>query len=563
MEFHSISTISIRCDVFVIIIIIIINIYDSMKRSRSWKTEKETQQNHTQRQRERDSIESIASPATIFRFVQYEKKKKTKQNCKIDWAFKCDPHSIRYNSALLTLWVLWAREKCQGSERLCEGRRADEWTNDRSIAMCVVLNATVMRFCTLLWWCPSAQSTISSIYKLRCNFCCKWLKRHLLGWHFFRLHFVVAFIFLHFTLVLIIHTIPGGKSVDVKFNSTRNVQLCWILLLLLMFLSSLSLLLFSLSTAFFLFILNSVFICCRCDLIRWFEGKKFHEIYIYISYEQRSADFTRFIQVRTMCFVQIKCANELLIHAHFVLCVMRWFLLLSSLFSPFPIYFLQHLTLLFTIRTVYYGRALCCCCCNCFFFSLVSFIEKNINGKKRARGKEISIYRGFVISRRSFCWMLCVCVCFFPSLLLRFFFIFRIQSVLLLGTYSGIGMEQHACTTRYLMKFKWTWSMLIIRVLGISNSFFRCYDIQRTAYIFLALSYVSLKFQLSCFASMELMSSDHSNNEIVFSSSSLSSQLFCSLYHDESYLNYSQGLLNKTVDRLLIRFIRKRSPFCK
>lgn len=36
-------------------------------------------------------------------------------------------------------------------------------------------------------------------------------------------------------------------------------------------------------------------------------------------------------------------------------------------------------------------------------------------------------------------------------------------------------MGQHACTTRYLMKFKWTWSMLIIRVLGVSNSFFRCY----------------------------------------------------------------------------------------
>lgn len=68
------------------------------------------------------------------------------------------------------------------------------------------------------------------------------------------------------------------------------------------------------------FLLISVFVCCRCDLIRFVRRKEIsRNIYIYLSYEQRSADFTRFIQVRTMCFVQIKCANELLIHAHFVL----------------------------------------------------------------------------------------------------------------------------------------------------------------------------------------------------------------------------------------------------
>lgn len=65
-------------------------------------------------------------------------------------------------------------------------------------------------------------------------------------------------------------------------------------------------------------------------------------------------------------------------------------------------------------------------------------------------------------------------------------------------TCSGIRFGQHACTTRYLMKFKWTWSMLIIRALGISNSFFRCYDIQPIFHLF--------------FLSIEIMNSDHPNN---------------------------------------------------
>lgn len=164
-----------------------------------------------------------------------------------------------------------------------QGRRADERTSERSIAMCVVLTATVMRFCTLLRWCPSAQSTISSIYKLRCNFCCKWLKRHLLGWHFFLLHFVAAFIFLH-----------SGAYHTQSFRGEICCCCCrcWIqqherCVVMLDSSSSYAFVVAVVAVVFvvdgfFSFILNSVFICCRCDLIRWFEGKKFHEIYIYI-----------------------------------------------------------------------------------------------------------------------------------------------------------------------------------------------------------------------------------------------------------------------------------------
>lgn len=145
---------------------------------------------------------------------------------------------------------------------------------------CVVLNATVMRFCTLLWRCPSAETTISSIYKLRCNFCCKWLKRHLLLWHSVFIFF--SFFFRRFNMVLFFlssctHAFKGGKSSMLLLlrliSTARDMLLCWILLHA-----------FAFVVAFL--ISNSVFICCRCDLIRWFEGMKFHKI----SYKQRSAE---------------------------------------------------------------------------------------------------------------------------------------------------------------------------------------------------------------------------------------------------------------------------------
>lgn len=91
---------------------------------------------------------------------------------------------------------------------------------------------------------------------------------------------------------------------------------------------------------------NSVF----CLLSLWSHpvcSKERNFTNMFISYSvQRSADFTRFIQVRTMCFVQIKCANELLIHAHFVL----WCTICVAVLDVVVVFFsssdfLQHLML--------------------------------------------------------------------------------------------------------------------------------------------------------------------------------------------------------------------------
>lgn len=134
-----------------------------------------------------------------------------------------------------------------------------------------------MRFYTLHWWCPSAESTISSIYKLRCNFCCKWLKRHLLLWCLY----VVVVVFFPSALLSCLSCTRFSRGTAKKNQCScccwalNNIRYVVILLLLMFFFCwccfHCSMLLF------FLLILNSVFICCRCDLIRWFKVKKFYE----------------------------------------------------------------------------------------------------------------------------------------------------------------------------------------------------------------------------------------------------------------------------------------------
>lgn len=89
----------------------------------------------------------------------------------------------------------------------------------RSVSRSVV--GAIARACAF-WWDDALfckEHTISSIYKLRCNFCCKWLKRHLLLWYAFYFHS-----FIHSFIRCAYHTLrfrkkKGEKSM-LRLNST-------------------------------------------------------------------------------------------------------------------------------------------------------------------------------------------------------------------------------------------------------------------------------------------------------------------------------------------------------
>lgn len=121
---------------------------------------------------------------------------------------------------------------------------------------------------------------------------------------------------------------------------------------------------------------NSIFVCCCCDLIRWFErGKKhIHEKYYAHTHttirRTTTAAVGRFLLkfILFVCFVQIKYANELLIHAHFVLAICGGCMWFASLFCWFP----RRIICALVHETFIVFFCLCFCFCGRFLLLFIS-----------------------------------------------------------------------------------------------------------------------------------------------------------------------------------------------